>query len=529
MPERAHNSGFPLEISFQGQSFVGPVALFESASPPPEVGLATFMSRIRRIHLATGLNDRTIGDALYLPPEVFRPKYGRRRTWLILEGKRVDLQSFYEAQTPLPAVSYRTFWSRIRNCGQKGPIEKELVEHAITLPEAQWISSYGGGRHRPFVYDGDLYPEHRDRSFHGVSAFLRAIGRYEERSTIWSRLKANWDLDTALSIPVDVATERQGLIYRISRIRTGEVYVGLTLGSLDQRWAFHVRFALNGGRSLFAQAIQEDGPEGFSREVLEAGIDDTGTLRKRERFWVEKLGVLGPLGLNTAKPGTLGSHRGVPTEVDGVVYSSRTEATHVLAAKSGLARHVVERRLKSGLPLPSRARKASKHPEAGSNLFRRWLALRRRHHGAVTPDWAESYDAFKADVESGYDSDLELVRIDSSLPWGPKNFEWLPTQKKVERLCGRRLTVGETEYPSLKAVAEAFGIGLSTLKDRLFRQEMSPDEAVGAQLGATSYRSSGCGFTVEGELFRSKRQAILFLIETKGLSEHRAKEFIRSL
>lgn len=520
MPRRAHNSTYSDDFQFNGTVYSGPTDLFWSIRPRPKVGLNTFLGRLKR---AGTLTDEAIREALYLPPDDYRRKYGVRKTWVKVDGRELDLKSLYHAEELRSVVPYRTFWQRVRKLKIKETLDAETLEHALTLAAPDWISFYGGGRHRRFIYEGELYPRHAGKSFHGIAAFLKTIGRYSEKSTTWSRLKAGWDLDTALSIPVEFEMERKGLIYKLTRIQTNQIYIGLTFGSLDKRWLFHVIAARNGSQTKLARAIRSDGPEGFTREVIEDGIDDPHTLREREVFWVAQLGALGPEGLNTAKPGGLSTPRGKRTEVNGESFRSVKEAVEAVAQRAGLAPHVVAKRLRTGAPLPAKARKHSKHPDAGSNLFRRWLALRRRHSEEVEAAWSDNYDTFKADVEPSFHEGLELVRKDDSRPWGPANFEWVTLQQRIEGIHGKTLQVQGVDYPSLKAVAIKFEIGLSTLKDRLGRQGLSPDQAVAMPLSATSYRNSRDSKTVDGKVFRSKRQAILYIAETRGITEHQAK------
>lgn len=521
MTRRAHNSTFPADFQFQGKAYSGPADLFRSITPQPKVGINTFLGRLRKLKQNDLITDEAVYESLYLSAADYRKKYGVRKTWLYISGRRVDLESFYRSGESRAAVSYRTLWQRVRN--RKKGLDWETLDLALTLTEADWISFYGGGRHRSFVYEGELYPEHFGRSFHGVSAFLKSVGRYLEKSTIWSRLKAGWDLDAALSIPVEIETARRGLTYKLTRVKTGQVYIGLTLGSLDQRWAFHVMNARSGAKTRLAKAILEDGLESFAREILEEGIESPQILKEREAFWVAQFDALGPRGLNTAKAGGLGAPRGKKIEVSGESFRSIQEATQVLAQRTGLAPHVVGRRLRRGEALPVKARRRSKHPDAGSNLFRRWLALLKRHSGRVDPVWGESYDIFKSDVEPSSGEGLELVRKDDSRPWGPTNFEWVTPQRKMEISRGKPLRVHGVNYPSVKAVAEAYGIGLSTLKHRLEKQGLSPEQAAEAPLSATSYRNSRDRIVIDGQVFRSKRQAILYIAKTRGLTENQAK------
>lgn len=64
--------------------------------------------------------------------------------------------------------------------------------------------------------------------------------------------------------------------------------------------------------------LAEGGADGFDIEVLECGISDPVLLPAREAFWVERLGALSTNGLNTAKPGGLGSPGGKPISLGGV-------------------------------------------------------------------------------------------------------------------------------------------------------------------------------------------------------------------
>ncbi len=521
MPKRANNSTFPADFRFEGVAYFGPTEIYRNVRPRPNVTLNTFRSRMWRLSRDGALSDSSIREALYLSPQECKAKYGARRTWVQVGDKRIDLLAYYNSEESRAMVSYRTFWSRLRrgvNADTRDPV---VLEHALTFSRADWISFYGGGRHKSFIYDGELYPDHRGEEFHGVSSFLKTIGRYSEKATVWSRLKAGWDLDTALSVPVEHETERKGLVYKLTRLSTGQVYVGLTQGSLDRRWAFHIMTARNGSTSKLSEAIRSDGPGGFSLEVIEAEIEAPRELKQREIFWADELEVFGEKGLNTAKAGGLGTPRGKRTEVNGETFQSLKEAAHVLGERTGLALHVVESRLRVGAPLPTKARRHSKHPDAGSNLFRRWLALLKRHPKAVDPLWKNSYDNFKADVADTFREGFELVRKDTSKPWSTTNFEWVTVQQKIEKIHGSSVRVRGVEYPSLKAVADEYGIGVSTLKDRLRRQGMSPDEAVSKPLSATSYRGSGT--IVDGRVFRSKRQAILHIAKTRKITEHQAK------
>lgn len=511
-------------LRYAGVSYSGPAALYRSLDRSPAVSLATFTTRFRRLADSGDLSDAGIEEALFLSVQEFKRKHGARKTKVEVEGRVLDLLAYFAEHANLCVVEYRNFWQRVRALRKKDAIDRDALMDALTLYAAEWHTFYGGGRSRSLVYDGEEYPEQRGVRFRSVAAFLRTIGRYDDRQLIWSRLKSGWNLDDALIVPVATDSLREGSIYLITRLQTGEIYVGLTVMTVEQRWIIHLRRAFDGVGTKLARAIRENGPDGFRVEVLERGIEDPAQLSAREVYWVEHLCALGEKGLNAAKPGGLGGPRGKTVTYQGERFRSIEEAADVLAARLGLERYVIRTRLQKGLPLPlaNQVRRHSRHPDAGSNLYRRWLGMQKRHPNDVAVEWSSDYNQFKADV-SPVPPDLELMRRRPEAPWGPENFEWGATQTKVERTHGKAVTVHGIQYPSLKAVAVAYGLGDSTLKHRIFHQRMSIEDAVAWPLGATSYKGSGEPIVVDGRTFRSKRQAILHIAKTQGITENQAK------
>lgn len=522
MRKRAHNSTWTEGVTLRGRKFSGPADLYWQVEPRPRVGLATFTARLNRLRGSSELSDPLVEEALYSSASEYRAKYGVRKTWIEVDGRREPLEEIYFSAESRARVPYRNFWQRVRRLQKSEGLDSQSLEDALTLSPEDWRSFYGGGRHRPFQYSGDEYPEHAGRTFHSHAAFLKTIGRYENRATVWSRLKAGWDLDSALFEDVVNEVDRKGIIYRITRLRTGQVYVGLTILSLEGRWRHHLQTARKGATSQLAVAIREDGSMGFEREVLEGGIEGSAALKERERFWVAKLGALGPGGLNTAAPGGLGLRRGKKTEIDGETFHSMKEAAEKIGKRSRLASHVVLSRIQAGRPLPEKARTQSRHPKAGSWLFRIWLSMKRRHPASVEDPWLTDFDGFERDVMPSHSPGHSLVRRDEARSWGPANFEWVSAEEKVIRTHGRSVVIGERTYRTLKEAASAHGLGVSTLKYRLAKG-MSPEEAVAAPLGETSFRRSSGKAVVDGITFRSKRQAILHIKNSRGLSEGQAK------
>ena len=76
-------------------------------------------------------------------------------------------------------------------------------------------------------------------------------------------------------------------IYKITRIKTGEIYIGQTT-SIDKRFQEHVKTALGCGTLTSTQlhrTMAEDGPENFTFEILEQTPKEK--LRERESFYID--------------------------------------------------------------------------------------------------------------------------------------------------------------------------------------------------------------------------------------------------
>jgi len=498
LTHRAHNSTFPEKLILSGKSYQGPTELYRSVRPEPIISMNTFMGRIRKLHLMDKLEEQFIKEALYMPIKEYMEKYSVRKSFVNVEGQEIELADYYKNHKEKANVDYPTFRSRLKNSKNINALDSAILFQALTLINEKWITFYGGGRHRPFVYVGDLYPQYLGKGFHGISAFLRVIGRYDDKSIIWSRIKLGWNIDSALEIPVDILKDHLGRIYKITRLSTEQVYVGLTKSSIKQRWSFHLSSAKGNTMKKIAQAIRNDGPEGFKFEILEDNIDSNSKLKERETYWVEKLDSRGLNGLNTAPAGAIGSSKGVPVIFENESFESIKEAGHVLGKRNGIPSFTVERCLRNGLELPKKTRKNSNHSEAGTNLFRRWLALKKRSYNEIDIEWRDNYDIFKKDVGMMPKEGLRLIRINSEKPWGPGNWYWGDDTEFVQSIHGKPISVHGQTYPSIKALADAFGIGYSTLKNRINVQNLPPEDAVDLPLGPTNGKHRKTFKTEEG-------------------------------
>ena len=76
-------------------------------------------------------------------------------------------------------------------------------------------------------------------------------------------------------------------IYKITRLKTGEIYIGKSVGVKD-RWVQHAKSAFHCGtisHSILHTTIEKDGIENFTWELLEEVPKDK--LGEREKYWIE--------------------------------------------------------------------------------------------------------------------------------------------------------------------------------------------------------------------------------------------------
>ena len=61
---------------------------------------------------------------------------------------------------------------------------------------------------------------------------------------------------------------KPGIIYKVTNIINGKVYIGKTTKTLKQRKQSHMRYAQKGGKGVFLSAIRKYGIESFKWEIL---------------------------------------------------------------------------------------------------------------------------------------------------------------------------------------------------------------------------------------------------------------------
>ena len=93
------------------------------------------------------------------------------------------------------------------------------------------------------------------------------------------------------------------IVYRVTNLVTGHVYIGAASCPLETRWSQHLSAAKAGRGGLLGAAIREHGPLNFGLTKLVGYIRTKKALREQERAAIIHYEAIGPRGYNTSLGG----------------------------------------------------------------------------------------------------------------------------------------------------------------------------------------------------------------------------------
>jgi group I intron endonuclease len=92
-----------------------------------------------------------------------------------------------------------------------------------------------------------------------------------------------------------------GVIYKITNLKNGKSYIGLTTKTLSERFEAHCNRSVR-ERSAIQKAIHKYGKENFTIEKLELGYTEQ-ELFKKERYWISFYNTFNGVGYNLTEGG----------------------------------------------------------------------------------------------------------------------------------------------------------------------------------------------------------------------------------
>jgi len=112
-------------------------------------------------------------------------------------------------------------------------------------------------------------------------------------------------------------------LYLVTNTHNDKVYVGITIGPLENRLRQHFAAARRGRKSAFTNAIKKYGEASFSIQLIRDDAQSFKELQDQEIAEIEARDSI-KLGYNTAAGGALGTSKNIT--VDGKTFASRAQA-----------------------------------------------------------------------------------------------------------------------------------------------------------------------------------------------------------
>ena len=526
MNKRAHNAKVPVPATYRGRSYASFTEIYKRNRGSSTVSINTFRTRVWAAWKQRSLTESRIEDALNLSTDLYRREYGPRVTWVWVQRKRHNLGAIYaEMSHENRVIPYANFRSRIRHLeerleglkpqfGTMAELNEGLLMEAATADKASWRRGWGAAKIAPFAHGETLFPTYR--------AFVHAMGREADLSLIRNRLKRGVSPENALEPRV---SRSGGLVYLVTQESTGLEYVGLTSIGLKRRWADHLRDADAGSTQKIHQAIRETGAEDFRPEILEDGIKTEKELCERESHYIESFGTVWPDGLNSNRGGTTGGGKPKPCVFDGEEFHSNRHRNESLGKRYGKRPWAIARLIREGLPLDTSVRTVHGEHLGNETWQRQWRSKVRaadRHEIELHPEWRKAA-AWMRDIGPDRHEGLHLVHLDPTKPFAPGNVKWMTNQQKMAHQHGTTVSCYGKDYASLKDLALAYDLSNSTLKYRIHKRGMTPEEAVSAEAGPTAAKR----IEVDGITYPSIHKAAAAHAKKNGISFEQARYQLR--
>ncbi|MGE6791005.1 GIY-YIG nuclease family protein [Pseudomonas guineae] len=135
-----------------------------------------------------------------------------------------------------------------------------------------------------------------------------------------------WSIEQALEVTPRPGYEKGviGMAYLVTNLTTDKKYVGVTMGTVEERWVQHVNKALSSRRlndQSLHTAIARNGPGAFKIEII-AKAESLGELGDLETAMIKHHNSLSPIGFNLNRGGSGSRTKGIAIQVAGQRFAS---------------------------------------------------------------------------------------------------------------------------------------------------------------------------------------------------------------
>ena len=176
----------------------------------------------------------------------------------------------------------------------------------------------GKGFTKPLTVKGKKFPT------------MTAAAKYYGYSptTVNDKLLKGWSPEQALGLKKRKGfhPESIGIVYIIKNKINKKIYIGASLGTLENRWKWHVERAhLNTRKGSIAEAILKFGKNNFTKKTLRR-LKDITELSRFERHYIKKFNSRAPKGYNLSSGGIGYGNLGRRVKIDGKKFNTLKEA-----------------------------------------------------------------------------------------------------------------------------------------------------------------------------------------------------------
>jgi len=310
------------------------------------------------------------------------------------------------------------------------------------------------------------------RQFKSLSEACRFFG--VDKYVLNARVnRYGWTIEQALGVVPRPGYEAgvAGIVYLIEHTADERKYVGVTMGTAEERWDQHVQKAKEGKRNHRAglhYAIKLYGAESFRVSVI-AKAKNHGELQSLEIEYVEKFSTLAPKGFNLNAGGSGTRTKGRAIIVQGRRYKSYNEACRAFQ----VSWEVAKGRIRAGWS-----------PEQVFGLDEREGKFQRQ---AIEIEGRQFSSLRQAAIAYGIDPALFSDRlrkgwsVEKAIGIAPRDaFKGQPVAVEIE---GKR-------FSSLAQAATSYGIAPNIFRQRL-RNGWTVNQALGIETRSTQSPLAG--------------------------------------
>lgn len=233
-----------------------------------------------------------------------------------------------------------------------------------------------------------------------------------------------------------------GIIYKITQVSTGKMYVGLTIMEIDERWKYHQEQAaaknIKSDKSLH-HAIRSAGSTDFLIEQIDTG-QAKSDLEGKEVYWIEKIGTLHPAGFNLNKGGASGGSTPIATIVDKKRFKSRKAAAAYVSKTRRISVHAAKARLRSG-NIDIKTPAAAGQSLVKTKEYKAWSGMKDSANPRskyFIPDvgihepWRNDFQLWMKEVGPAPSPKHRFCRHDKNLGFFPGNCSWMTPRDDAE-------------------------------------------------------------------------------------------------